>query len=88
MMSKQIEEGNAPQQYTKTFDMEKYAFIAVFPFDEKHGEGAVNGGAIATVWQNVADQPEVVAATLRKLADALEFGDSERSVRPFGQGRG
>ncbi|MBO9706118.1 MAG: hypothetical protein J7474_11500 [Arthrobacter sp.] len=87
-MSDQIEEGNTPQQYTKQFDMEKYAFIVAFPIHEGEDGMRVGPSTVATIWQDVGDRPDLVAFHLRRVADSIESGTAVREVREFGQGLG
>lgn len=87
-MSDQNPEGNAPQQYTKTFDMEKFAFIVAFPIEENKDGLRIGGASMATIWEGVGDRPDLVAFHLRRVADSIESGVAVREVREFGQGLG
>lgn len=85
MMSKHVPVG----EYYQSFDMATHAFILAFPLEVTAGGRQLMGEAnLLSMWQGVHERPDIVAATLRKTADAIDRGDIENFMTPMGPSRG
>lgn len=85
MMSSQIPVG----EYTQSFDMATHAFILAFPVEvTANGRQLMGEANLLSMWRGVHERPDIVAATLRKTADAIERGDMVNLLKPMGPDRG
>jgi|GEM_PF-4545581 len=84
-MSDQIPVG----EYTQSFDMATHAFIIAYPIEVSADGVKITAGAnLITGWANVAERPDLVAAALRRTANAIEAGSMQSIIRPMGPDHG